>query len=89
MPIKGCLYNVRGVHPTSSYKAKLPGILYWKKLIGCNFMALTETHTSAEANPFSSFSFNHLSSSAYSSTRTKVAGVAIIAMDLSQLLTLN
>ena len=41
-------------------------------------MALTETHTSAEVNSFSSFSFNHLSPFAYFSARTKVAGVAIM-----------
>ena len=44
-------------------------------------MALTETHTLAKVNPFSSFSFNHLSPSAYSSARTKVTRVAIITMN--------
>ena len=52
-------------------------------------MALTETHTSAKANPFSSFSFNHLSPSAYSSARTKVAGMAIIATDPNTIITIT
>ena len=47
-------------------------------------MTLTETHTSAEANPFSSFSFNYLSPSV---SRTKVTEAAIIAMDSNTIIT--
>jgi exonuclease III len=74
------LLNVRGVHPTTHKGNKLPLAMKWAQTTGCTLLALTETHTSLDANPFTTPSFTHHYQVAHASAPSKVSGVALISL---------
>ena len=75
------LWNVKGVHPTQNYKAKLPLLMEWAKTSGCPLVALTETHTTSDFNPFLNPFFLKYHSVATASADSKAAGVALVSLD--------
>ena len=80
-PCLAGLWNARGVHNTALHRAKLSTIMEWGRLAKCDFLALTETHTTDQDNPLANPVFTRKYSVAYANALTKAANVALIALN--------
>jgi len=74
------LINAQGVHPTQLERNKLPLIIKWAQTSGCSLLAITETHTTATDNPFTTLFFTHHHQVAHTSAMGKTAGVALVSI---------
>ena len=72
---------MRGVFTTLPSTEPNSTIMEWGRLAKCDFLALTETHTTDQDNPLANPVFTRKYSVAYANAPTKAAGVALIALN--------